>query len=107
MKLLRRWTLVAVILTLPYLVALAAGVAWLFERGWLIWWAALTGVMMFTGHFILRRVKLSQTRDTITSPPAAMSPLDEAAWKQVEALSAEVRKAPPPLDDPQSYWNLL
>jgi len=63
--------------------------------------------MMFTGHFILRRVKLSQTRNAITSPPPAMSPLDEAAWKQVEALSAEVRKAPPPLDDPQSYWNLL
>jgi small GTP-binding protein len=107
MKLLRRWTLVAIVLTLPYLVALVAGIAWLYERGWLIWWAALTGVMMLAGRFILHRVKLSQARDSITSPPAAMSPLDETAWKQVEALSAQLRQKPPPLDDPQSYWNML
>lgn len=107
MNLLRRWSLVALILTLPYLVALAAGVAWLFERGWLIWWALLTGVMMIAGRLILHRVRANQQPEAIASPPTAMSPLDETAWKQVEELSAKLRREPPPLDDQQSYWDML
>jgi len=80
-------------MVLPWLVMLPLGVLWLFERGWILWWAAGTAVL---GLSALRQ-RLVITRDArkeaaaiaATASPATREwgPREREAWRIVEATS--------------------
>ena len=93
-----RWWLevVAVVLLLtPVLVLLGAGVSWLWERGWLMWWllAAMTLTVTVWGGLRLRHRPRRGSSDaqpaTLTQPDPTWAPHEQAAWETVRRLSSE------------------
>ena len=109
MRLPTRWSLLAVMYSLPYAAVLIAGWIWLYQQGWLLAWGLVSALLLGGAAWINARY-----RKPISSPAAADAPADplwspraEAAWQDVEAYSIEVRESATPLDDPKRAWELF
>lgn len=93
-----RWWLEMVailVLVAPLLVLLGAGLAWLYEQGWLLWWlVAAMGLTLATwGSLRLRHGRRTPRRDdegTVTPADPGWAPHEQAAWETVQRLSREV-----------------
>ncbi len=109
MKPLLRYALVTTVLTAPYVLVLAAGWWWLYEKGYLIGWAAAAGVMLLAGKWLLRWAKQTNAARSPSGvqPSPNWAPSSEPAWKKVEELSARARQEDWPLDDPARWQALL
>lgn len=95
----RWWLEVAalVLLALPMIVLAAAGVVWLWQRGWLIWYllggAMVTLVVWASLRYRHRPPQLTPVgadAETITRPDPTWAPHEQTAWETVRALSAAV-----------------
>ncbi len=94
-----RWwleVLAIVLLVTPMLVLGAAGIAWLWQRGWLVWWLGaavsltlLVWVALRIRHRPLRPAAGAAQRPSITQADPTWAPHEQAAWRTVEARSAE------------------
>lgn len=95
---LRWWaeTIAAVLLITPLLVLIGAGVTWLWEQGWLVWWllAAMTLTVLVWSALRLRhrprKREAPADRRTITEPDPTWAPHEQTAWETVRRLSAEI-----------------
>ncbi|HEX7079442.1 MAG TPA: GTPase [Gammaproteobacteria bacterium] len=89
----------AVLLTLPVLALLAAGVAWLWRQGWLAWWllaamtltAAVWGALRWRHR--ARRPPPGVRTPTITPADPTWAPHELDAWETVRRLSSEADTA--------------
>jgi uncharacterized protein len=95
---LRRWwreAAIGAVLTVPVLALLPFGVAWLWERGAIIWWAAAwipvaTAVVVL--RLDIRRTLVARTaaRMKEAAPPSPdWGAAERAAWDLVETIAAE------------------
>lgn len=99
------------LVALPIVLLLPAGVLWLWDQGWLLWWllsgVALTAVaygltLLAHKHWQPERRRLEETLDNnqgdgagtdqsetdfTTAPDAHWNALDRAAWEEVKALA--------------------
>lgn len=94
----RWWVEIAafVLLAIPVLVLFGAGVTWLWQRGWLIWWllgAMALAVLVWTALRIRHRPRKPTAPDArrpaLTQPDPTWAPHEQAAWATVQRLSAE------------------
>jgi uncharacterized protein len=94
-----RWWLEVVaiiVLTVPVLVLLGAGIAWLWQNGWLVWWLlAAMGLTLAVWTSMRyrhrpRRPTPGARQATITEPDPTWAPHELAAWETVRGLSAAV-----------------
>lgn len=103
------WLAVATLLSIPYLVLIALGSLWLYQRHWLWQWIVLSGVCVTAGwglvHWLRRR------RPLMTDLPSEASgdwpPAGHQAWDEVNALAERIEQERPPLDSPEALWRLL
>jgi hypothetical protein len=85
----------ALLLIVPVIVLLAAGFAWLWDRGWLLWWllAAMTITVLVWGSLRLRhrpgRLSPGAQRPTLTGADPTWAPHEQAAWETVRQFSDE------------------
>jgi len=95
-KRLRWWLEIASLglLSVPLIVLLAAGITWLWQRGWLLWYllAATTLTLVVWGSLRYRHrprpVAAGPTAPTITPPDPTWAPREQTAWDAVRRLSA-------------------
>src|SRR5438045_1311422 len=99
MKLKSQWLLMAFFAALPYIVLGAAGAWWLYDTGWWLWWIGWATLVSLFGwplmKWLRRRTALSDSFDTGSSragplaagPSENWSPVGQAAWSDVEAIS--------------------
>ncbi len=94
----RWWVEIAaiVLLLIPVLVLFGAGVTWMWQRGWLIWWllgamslAALVWTALRIRHRPRRPTAPDARRPSLTQPDPTWAPHEHAAWAAVQRLSAE------------------
>lgn len=103
------WTVLIVVFVLPYALVLFAGWWMLYERGYLVSWAAIAGVLLLAGRFMIRRM-IHRDAD---KPPGGLlpspdwAPSGEAAWKKVNELSQQIRSDRWSIDTPQKWWELV
>ncbi len=98
------WLVVLTLLSLPYLLVLAVGSLWLWERGWLWEWMAVSGICMLLGwaaiHWLRKRHLLTAA---IRAEPSANWPRSgQEAWQKVDHLAERVQTENPPLDRPEA-----
>ena len=109
MKLLTRWFIVTAILTVPYLLVLAAGWWWLYEHGYIIAWAVGAAVLTIAGRWIAgwaaRGGKGARVAEV--KPSSEWAPAGERAWQKIDALAADVCNQNWPLDDADAWRALL
>ncbi|MEX0584220.1 MAG: GTPase domain-containing protein, partial [Natronospirillum sp.] len=102
-QIIRLTSLVLVLIVLPVLLLLPAGVIWLWERGWVYWWLLLAAVLTLGGYLFARWIQRrlapverpkdsDQTQDTdapVAEPDANWSPQDLEAWREVQTLAQQ------------------
>ena len=103
------WTAVATLLSIPYLVLIALGSLWLFERHWAWEWFILSGVCVTAGwglvHWLRGRTPLVAA--VSQQPGGDWPPAGHQAWEQINALAERIEAERPPLDSPEALWRLL
>jgi GTP-binding protein EngB required for normal cell division len=85
------WLFVAatVWLVLPLLITALVGTFWIYQRGWLWYFVAATGITTLTGWWLLHAT-LRRLRDTVAavpSPAACGTPLAQQARQSVKAIA--------------------
>src|SRR5690606_3975226 len=92
-----RWWLEAAsvgLLAVPLIVLFAAGITWLWQRGWLLWYLLGATTLAFVVWGTLRYrhrprpVAAGPAAPTITRPEPTWAPHEQAAWETVRRLSA-------------------
>src|SRR5690606_29220749 len=84
-----------ILLAVPVVVLVGAGVTWMWQRGWLIWWllgAMSLAVIVWTVLRIRhrpRRPTPGTDRPSLTQPDPTWAPHEQGAWEAVRRLSAE------------------
>lgn len=95
----------------PYVLLGVAGVLWLSERGWSIYWLILAAVSMFTGQILYRirsRRARHEVRDTAeVSPSPLWTPAGERAWSEVQKLAVDPNISASQINRPDQLWELL
>lgn len=83
------------LLLLPMLVLLGAGVAWLWQKGWLLWWllaaaslTLLTWSALRLRHGPKRSRPVDSERPALTEADSTWAPQEQAAWEAVRRLSS-------------------
>ncbi len=102
------WLVLLSLFSLPYLLLIAAGSIWFWERGWLWEWMAASGLCMLLGwaavHWLRKRHLLVEA---IRMEPSAEWPRSGLeAWKKVNALAERIQAENPPLDQPESIMRI-
>jgi len=93
MRLLWRWALAVTLLGVPYALVMIAGWRWLYERGWLLWWAGIAVVFTILGRWLVLRFR----PDPAQPPPETVQPSEAwpragtEAWSEVEAIATRLR----------------
>ncbi len=87
------------LLLLPFVFLLVAGVVWLYSQGWLLWWlvsaTCAAGLVFVVTKWRRRRSAARLTAEpeaegaTITSPDPLWSPREHEAWRAVAQISAQ------------------
>jgi uncharacterized protein len=93
-----RLVLLAVALVLPALSLIPLGSLWLWERGYILYWALATCVVVLSVYYLQRRLivplppeaRLADADDSEEPADPAWSPLQEEAWGDVGRLARSV-----------------
>ena len=103
------WVLVLVLLVLPYVALFAAGMTWLYQRDWLLWWLAGGGVVTFVGWGLSRWLRATRTSPITPSvePAPTWPPTGHAAYSDVEKIAQRVESEDVPLDRPEPFRAIL
>jgi predicted GTPase len=100
--------LLGLILALPYLLLIAAGAFWLFERH-LVWqYLGLSAAIAALGWLVSISIKRSRPLRKVGSVGASANwpPAGDATWQAVAQLSERAQANPPSVDNPQRWWEL-
>ena len=94
-----RWWLeiaAVVLLAIPLVVLFGAGITWMWQSGWLIWWllgSASLAILVWTALRIRHRPRRptapGERRTSLTQPDPTWAPHEQAAWAAVQRLSAD------------------
>src|SRR5690606_11704528 len=94
-----RWWLeiaAVVLLATPLVVLFGAGITWMWQSGWLIWWllgSASLAILVWTALRIRHRPRRptapGERRTSLTQPDPTWAPHEQAAWAAVQRLSAD------------------
>lgn len=93
------------LLGLPYGLLFAAGTVWLYQYHALLWWCVASLAATLLGWLLLRGLR--QAPGPAVEPALAWPPVGVAAWKDVDALAAQVEGENLPLDQPQKLWDVV
>ncbi|MCR4415285.1 MAG: hypothetical protein NUV77_22975, partial [Thermoguttaceae bacterium] len=108
-RLLTWWLLLFLVFVLPYVPLVVAGFLWLYERGWLWGWLALTGALALGSWGLGYWLRTRRAKAPAAAPPEAgdvkpdprWAPAGQAAWADVEAIARRVEREDLPLDRPE------
>lgn len=102
------WSLVLLLLSVPYLLLFAVGSLWLLEQGMLWPWLAISGLCTLAGWGLARWLRPRRLLETATVRAAKTWPASgQEAWKQVDALARRVQDENPPLDRTEQLWQIF
>ncbi|MBM4254867.1 MAG: hypothetical protein FJ147_03110 [Deltaproteobacteria bacterium] len=104
----RLW-LLGFLFSIPVVVFAAAGILWLYDRGWLSW-AGLGFLAVQALALILFR-RWSQVPGAVlpqpsSTLPADLAPRDEAAWKLVQEYIEQIDRGELTLKETDQFWSL-
>lgn len=107
-----KWLIpVAVLLILPYVIAIGAGWLWMYQRGWHLWWFASclisASLIIALVWWIAARLNAPQNVKAQIQPATHWPPKGLAAWDEVEHIAERVKKNPPDWQDPRDAWPLM
>lgn len=90
-----RMILIASALLLPSISLLPLGGLYLWEKGWLLWWglgafATVAIILLLERRLIWPAEPARSETDAVTGPSHLYSPREEAAWRDVLAISARI-----------------
>jgi len=88
------------LLSLPYLLLFGAGSIWLYQYHMLVWWFGISLTTTFLGWQLFKGLR-HEPMPPLVQPDLKWPPVGMAAWKEVEALAAEIEAEDMPLDQPQ------
>lgn len=90
------------LLLLPFMLLVPLGVLWLWQEGWLLWWAVAAAVLAVTGYvpavWWRRRQKrfladaATEDREAVSGPDEDWSPRDLEAWNEVLEIANQADK---------------
>ncbi|GGX75034.1 GTPase family protein [Saccharospirillum salsuginis] len=96
-------SLILVLVLIPPVLLIPAGIAWLWQQGWMLWWLGIGAVLTLTGYLIALWMRRSARPDTADTPDAEeppvtpanddWSPQDLDAWAVVQRLARETDKS--------------
>ncbi len=97
-------SLILALVLVPPLLLVPAGIAWLWQQGWMLWWLLLAAGLTLSGYLIAvwmrRRLNPKpKTQDQAAEEPPITpadddwSPLDLEAWQEVQRLARETDKS--------------
>lgn len=102
------WSLVLLLLSIPYLVLFAVGSLWLLEYGMLWQWLVISGLCTLAGWGLTRWLRPRSLLETAAVRPAETWPASgQEAWKQVDLLARQVQDENPPVDRPERLWQIF
>jgi hypothetical protein len=107
-----RWLAAFAALAVPYVVLMAAGTVWFYQRGWLWIFMAAAGVVHLLAGWGIRRLRVQAVPEgwkkaAKVELPDLWSPAGKQAWPEVEAIAQRVETEDVPLDGPESLWVIL
>ncbi len=111
----QRWkflaTLLALWVALPYALLMAAGCVWLYQQGLLLYFLAATAVISWATRgwfrYLFARTERRWRIRAGVDPIETWPPAGKAAWQEVQAIAEKAQQAPPPIDQPERWWQLL
>ena len=115
------WLVLFGLVAAPYVLLVAAGSVWLYERGLLLWWIAVSVGLTLASWPVMRwlRARSAARRRAAASPPSAdrlfgdvspdpgWPPRARQAWDEVEAIARRVQHEDLPLDRPDAIWKVV
>ncbi len=101
-----RFVLVAVLTLIPYVFLMGAGCWWLYEKGWLTWFAVVAAVLSLLGWYIDRLFRIRKRKAIRVSIKSLGAAGEEGAREVIEAMAQKTEGNPPPLDD-MDAWRLV
>lgn len=105
----RWWLALGALFVVPYLLLFLAGTIWLYERGWLWGWLAVSTITTLVGWWLMRRLRrpVSTPGAPAVEPEGSWSPAGRAAWRDVEAIARRAQAADLPLDRLDPLWQVI
>lgn len=102
------WSLVLILLSVPYLVLFTVGSIWLYQYGMLLEWLVISGICTLAGWGLMKWLRPSSALETVTVlPSGAWPPKGQQAWAKVDAIAQRVQSEGIPLDRPDRLWELF
>jgi hypothetical protein len=103
------WSLVLVLLSVPYVVLFTTGSIWLFQYH-LVWqWLAISGIATLAGWGLARWLrKRNRPGRTAAAIPAESWPdAGRKAWEAVDEIARRVQEEDLPLNRPERLWAVV
>lgn len=110
MQLKTQWSLVFVMLMVPYVLLGGAGITWLLEREYFLAWVGVTALVSVAGWPLVRRLK-RLSAGTVTQvkvdPSGNWPPAGREAWRQIELIAGRPEIVDVPIDRAEPLWELF
>ncbi|MEE9397463.1 MAG: GTPase [Methylococcales bacterium] len=109
MKATTAWIALIILSATPFLLLMAAGGVWIYENKLVLPWVAATLLSSLAGFGINRYLKKKSAKPKTLHIDAEKTwpGRGSEAWTKVEALSEQIQKQDPDLDNASFYWNTL
>lgn len=115
------WLLLFGLVAAPYVLLIAAGSIWLYERGLLLWWVAVGVGLTLASWPVMRwlRARNAARRRAAAGETGAerlfgdvsadpgWPPLARQAWDDVDAIAGRVQHEDLPLNRPDAIWKVV
>lgn len=103
------WLLVLGLVLLPWVVLFVAGSIWFWEKGYLWYYLAISGVCTLASWPLVKwlRAKNLPLNTATVEPAWTWPPSGHAAWAEVEQIANRAQDAELALDEPGPLWNVL
>ena len=109
LKLSTRWVIVLSLISLPFLLLMVAGLAWLLKYDILwLWFLLSAGLSLLTLPLVreYNEEQLAEVADEI-QPNKVWDERGQEAWKEVKAIATRVQSEDEYLDSWENLWDLL
>lgn len=103
------WLLVLGLVFLPWVVLFVAGSIWFWEKGYLWYYLAISGVCTLACWPLVKwlRARNLPLNTATVEPSWTWPPSGHSAWAEVEQIAKRAQDADLPLDQPGPLWNVL
>jgi len=115
------WLVLLGLVAVPYVLLVVAGSIWLWDKGLLLWWVAVSVGLTLASWPVMRWLRArsdarrraaasSASGDRLfgdVSPDPGWPPRARQAWDAVEAIARRVQHENLPLDRPDAIWKVV